>query len=188
MKTFPFGVLATLGILSVRAEASNYPPGYVVERTCQAQGPVDVCAVNHHYGNYPRINIYYKGYLLGAEGGINAWIQFNGRSGFYPLDLVKSDLYYRLLLNEPLAYFCWVGGVPDWYQGPYVGCRYPTHSEPEGSLVWEVNPIPQSETDLFFYARNQHGLANAWDIELAFVDSEGRWDSNSSQNFKFRFE
>lgn len=184
MKVYQYSIFAACAAFSMIAEASNYPPGYAVERSCQTKGPVEVCAVNQHYGQYPRLNIYYKGVLTenNSSGKLNAWIQMNGRRGFYPF----SD--NTLLISEPVAYFCWVGGVPEGHEGPYAGCLYPTHTEPAGSIVWELNPIPQDELDLFFYARNQYGIGNAWDVELAFVNEAGQWDSNWSQNYRFRFE
>jgi hypothetical protein len=58
-----------------------------------------------------------------------------------------------------------------------------------GGLAWKVTrEVAPAEQDLLFYARNDRGLANAWDIELSFVDESGNWDSLEGQNFRFRFE
>ncbi len=164
------------------AEASDYPPGYAVESRCQTKGPVRVCAINRNYGSYPRLHIQYKGYL-GTRQPLSAWISFNGRSNVYPFPTPRDTL----TLNEPVPYRCWVGGLPDGQVGPYGPCARP-HSQPVGSLVWEIVPIAAKERDLFYYARNEWGRANAWDIELAFVDQNGRWDSIYGENYVFRFE
>ncbi|RYZ60385.1 MAG: hypothetical protein EOP07_00950 [Proteobacteria bacterium] len=183
MKILASGLLLT-SVLASSAWASDYPPGYGVERSCKTQGPVEVCVVNQHYGQYPRLSIRYNGSLQNQTGGLKAWIQLNGRSGLYAFEN-SSD---TLSLNEPESYRCFVGPLPDWYQGPYGSCLYEHTGAEVGSMIWEVKPEDAAESDLFFYARNQFGTANAWDIELALVDEAGRWDSLYSANYRFRFE
>jgi hypothetical protein len=172
------------GLLATPAWASDYPPGYSVERSCKSQGPVEICAVNQHYGQYPRLTVRYTGPLQNQSGDLKAWVQLNGRSGLFAFNAATDTLH----LNEPESYRCFVGPLPDWYQGPYGSCIYAPAGAQVGSLIWEVKPIEKAEADLFFYARNQFGTANAWDIELALVDGAGNWDSLYSDNYRFRFE
>lgn len=161
-------------------KASDYPPGYSVESSCQSQGPLEVCTNNHHYGNFPRITLHYRGYLTAPKK--SAWIKFNGKEGAFAFQTQDT-----LSINNPVSYRCWAGGIPDFYQGPYGACLYHNPPAPEG-LVWEINPIPADETDLLFYARNDNGMANAWDIEIAIFDEQSNWDSQFGNNYRFRFE
>lgn len=183
MKILAGGLLFST-VLTTSAWASDYPPGYSVERSCKSEGPVEVCVINQHYGQYPRLSVRYNGSLQNHSGDLKAWIQFNGRSGLFAFD-ASSD---TLVLNEPESYRCFVGPLPDWYQGPYASCLYEHAGAEVGSMIWEVAPVDPLESELFFYARNQFGTANAWDVDLAFVDGAGNWDSLYSSNYHFRFE
>ncbi len=185
---------ATLTLLpSKTAHASFYPPGYVVERTCQTQGPVEVCTLNHHYSNYPRISLTYAGPLItNSWGRVSAFVKLNGRSGVFPMR--NANYAEHLTLAEPQAYLCHTVDSnlqpplpPPPASGGFTWCKH-TRSPGGGGLTWEVEPIPQNEVDLYFYARNEYGVANAWDIEVAFVNESGEWDSNLGENFRFRFE
>ena len=163
-----------VAVSSTAVFASNYPPGYAVERSCQTQGPVEVCAVNQNYGGFPRLEIRYSGYL-GAQG-VNAWVQLNGREGTFAV--TDGALY----LNNPNAYMCVVGGT----MPHYPACEY-SASTSNGTVVWETKPVAEQEQQLFYYARNENGVGNAWDVSIAFVDGEGRWDSLFGGNYVFRF-
>jgi hypothetical protein len=176
-------------LLAGSAQASWYPPGYEVETSCQENGPVRICAVNQHYGSYPRLHITYFGYLLEKEWGkLSVWVKLNGRSGTF--NLTNINFTEQVWLNRPKPYLCYVngdgGGGEQNGDGRYKNCK--RTFEPEGGLVWEVEPVPAAEADLFFYARTPDGGGNVWDIELAFSSRNGAWDSLMGQNYTFRFE
>ena len=46
---------------------------------------------------------------------------------------------------------------------------------------------PDAERALFFYARDNFGGANNWDLEVAFVSDDGQWDSKFGANYRFTF-
>jgi hypothetical protein len=176
------------------ALASFYPPGYEIQKSCQTQGPVEVCAINHRYGSFPRLSVKYSGPLSASSWGrVSAYVKLNGREGFFPMQ--NSDFHEILVVNQPKPYLCFAlsPNQPDTPSEPtphgaYGWCRY-TRGEGAGSLVWEVEPLPQQEAQLFFWARNNYGLANAWDVEVAFTSSvTGEWDSQQGSNYRFRFE
>jgi hypothetical protein len=183
-------LIALLPAIHGIAAASDYPPGYVVSNRCQTSGPVEVCAINRESGSFPRLRILYKGQLLESSwGSISAFVKLNGKSGKFKMSnynfteslLIGGFAYSRCFVKDsntpdappPVQYgWCKGDGVPG-----------------GGGLVWEVTRgVNPAEQDLLFYARNERGIANAWDIELSFVDESGNWDSLEGQNFRFRFE
>ena len=198
MKSQVFLVPLLLGVVAsvsqtTPARASNYPPGYGIESSCQTNGPVEVCAINQHYGSYPRLTIRYQGELIRSEyGRISAWVSLNGKSGAFRMR--NYDFAESLALNAPYSNMCFshaevLSEPPPAAPRPdYPWCRATNPRAMSPSLEWEVAPIPQAELELFTYARNEFGRANAWDIQLAFVADNGAWDSHSNANYSFRFE
>lgn len=169
--------------------ASFYPPDYVIESRCQTNGPVEVCAINQHYGNYPRLTVRYRGGLQATQWGrLSAWVELNGRSNTFRM--TNADYVDSVALNDPDTYLCYAKDPQKENQeipaGPYALCK---RTEAEGGpLVWEATPVPPAESELFFYAKDERGLANAWDVQVAVVADDGRWDSQAGRNYRFRFE
>lgn len=187
------GLLTAAAFLTSNAQASFYPPDYVIQKTCQTQGPVEVCAINQQYGHHPRLSLVYRGELMAEHWGrISALVKLNGRQGLYKM--TNHNYAEYLVLNDPRSYLCWTldsenppaGERP----GQYPWCRY--SSAPGASnLVWEIEPAPAHESEIFFYARNQFGQANAWDLEVSFESDSGETERNGSgfkQAYIFRFE
>jgi hypothetical protein len=181
-------LLLTPGFLASHAQASFYPPDYVIQSSCQTQGPVEVCAINQQYGQHPRLSFVYRGELMAAHWGqISAQVKLNGRQGLFKM--TNQNYAEHLMLNDPRSYLCWTfdsnnppaeGDRP----GQYPWCA--TSSAPGGGgLVWEVEPAPAQESEIFFFARNQFGRANAWDLEVSFESDSGEADRRS---YVFRFE
>jgi hypothetical protein len=184
-------LIAVLPAIHGIATASDYPPGYVISTRCQSSGPVEVCALNRDYGGFPRLSVRYKGQLLESSWGrISAFVKLNGKSGMFKMSnynyaeslLIGSFEYGRCIVRDsdhpeaqpPRGEYGWCKG--DGIPGG-------------GSLAWEVTrDVAPADQDLLFYARSDRGFANAWDIELSFVDESGNWDSRDGQNFLFRFE
>jgi hypothetical protein len=193
-KSYRWALVMGALCLHQTALASFYPPGYVIQRTCQTQGFVEVCAVNHHWGSFPRLSVKYTGGLMANSWGhVSAYMKLNGRDSVYPM--TNSNFTEHLYLNEPKPYLCHTVDsnlaepLPRPPQGGGYGwCAY-TRAPGGGGLVWEVHPMPAHEADLFFYARDEFGRSNAWDVEVAFVSTlTGEWDSLSGMNYRFRFE
>ncbi len=186
------GILASLAHTTA-ANASNYPPGYGVEQTCQTSGPVEVCAINQHYGSYPRLTIRYQGELIRSQyGRISTWVSLNGKSGTFRMR--NFDYAETAALNAPHATMCFshaqvfADPPPATPRPDFAWCSATTSGATTASLEWEVAPIPQAESELFTYARSEFGRANAWDIQLAFAADNGAWDSHDGANYSFRFE
>ncbi len=182
-----YTLIMTFILWTPKGLASFYPPGYPVEKNCQEQGPLEICTINHHHGLYPRLELIYRGYLVEKDWGhLKAWVRLNGREGVFTMS--NKDYAEHLWLNRPQAHLCYVttviGGLRGENEyGPCKGAR-----GPEGALVWEVDPIPAEERDLFFYARDPYDKGNAWDIEVAVTNGQGKWDSLFGSNYRFRFE
>ena len=177
---------------SQTAVASFYPPNYVVEQTCQSSGPVEVCALNRQYSNYPRVTVRYNGYLLGSQWGrISAFVKVNGRDGTFRMK--NANYAESVVVGDPAVRLCYstkTNGPPGAevpYGGQYGFCLHT--STPEGGLFgWEADDVPKAEQSVLFYTRNATGQANAWDVSVAFVADDGKWDSRYGQNYNFRFE
>lgn len=181
-------LLLTPAVMAPQAQASFYPPDYVIQSSCQTQGPVEVCAINQQYGHHPRLSVVYRGELMAAHWGhISAQVKLNGRQGHFKMS--NQNYAEHLLLNDPRSYLCRTvdsSNPPseDDQQGQYPWCTY-TRAPGGGGLVWEVEPAPANESEIFFFARNQFGQANAWDLEVSFESDSGEADRSA---YVFRFE
>ncbi len=181
-----FFVCAAL-LTANRAEASFYPPSYVIETTCKSDGPVEVCALNHHYG-MPQLVVRYRGPLLATQWGrISAYVKLNGRDGTFRMQ--NASFQESVKLGDPQEeYICSIADSnnPDWKPSP-PGRLCPLPARPGGGTTWYYVPAPDAELALFFYARDGFGVANNWDVEVAFVADDGRWDSKYGTNYRFTF-
>lgn len=170
-------VLTFLSFLPA-ARASDYPPDYVIDAECKNVGPARVCALNRKHGSFPRLNVVYQGPLQAAYWGrISVFVTLNGRQGLFPLG------------NANYLDFVTIGGPRNVVRcvpagSPSVGKPYPACT---GAGSWNFVPPPQSELDLMFFARSDTGVANVWDVSLAFVSEDGTWDSASGENYSVRF-
>lgn len=158
------------------ATASNYPPNYVVESQCQEQGNVKVCAINQHYGTYPRLSVVYNGQLLATQWGrIGARVSFNGRSGLFPMS--NANYSESVVIGDLTGVSLCVDA-----SSPSVGRPYPACT---GQGSWNFSLPSAADADLLFYARNDRGSANAWDVSVSFEAQDGSRDFRIST---FRFE
>ncbi|MFO0622896.1 MAG: hypothetical protein U0745_15990 [Polyangia bacterium] len=169
------------------ASASFYPPSYVIETACQRSGPVEVCALNQHYG-MPQLQVRYTGVLLATQWGrISAYVKLNGRDGTFRMQ--NASFTESVKLGDPQEeYVCSIADSlnPDWKPSPPARlCPLP--AQPGGGTTWYYVPAPDAERALFFYARDGFGGANAWDVEVALVADDGSWDSLFGANYRFTF-
>jgi hypothetical protein len=163
---------------------SFYPPGYVISTECRTDGPVEICALNRGSG-VPQLRIRYAGYLLAEQWGrISAWVRLNGREGTFRLENRDFAEWANLGALRDVK-LC---AIPDSTGVNPTAPQYPVCTDrdpvPGGSVTWTSKPAPEAEQALFFYARNQFGLANDWDVEVAFVSDDGRWDSRFGANYR----
>lgn len=183
--------VAIVGFGGGRADASFYPPGHEVERSCQQNGPVQVCAINQHGGLYPRLEISYRGFLRREHwGGLKVFVKLNGNSGTFRMR--SEDGFEFVALNEPIARLCW---IPDsaGLQGvmprmePWEMCQN-KEAIPGGGFAYEVIEPLEAERRLFLTTADAAGNPRAWKVEVAVVSQDGRWDSRYGENYRFRFE
>lgn len=172
--------LALFACAAPAAMASDYPPDYVIDSECKDVGPARVCSLNRRYGSFPRLSITYKGDLLASQWDrVSVYVTLNGRSGLYKMR--NADFTEILTIGGPR-------NVTRCFEpsSPMVGKPYPACKVSGAS--WNYDLAPVLESGLFFYARDARGIANAWDVGLAFVAEDGTWDSNGGANYNVRFE
>ena len=187
-RTLQFLIFAgAVTFFASRAEASFYPPSYVIETTCKSDGPVEVCALNQRYG-MPQLVVRYTGSLMATQWGrISANVKLNGRDGTFRMQ--NASYQESVKLGDPQEeYICSIADSnnPDWKPSP-PGRLCPLPATPGGGTTWYFVPAPDAERALFFYARDSFGGANNWDIEVALVADDGRWDSKFGANYRFTF-
>lgn len=170
------------------ARASFYPPSYVTETQCKREGPVEVCTWNRRWG-MPQLVIKYTGPLMTTQWGrISVYAKLNGRDGVFRL--ANASYVESIVLGKPQEeYICQVldsnrpGDMPP---PPTRVCPLPAVPG-GGPPQWYFVPAPAAQLGLFFYARNPFGVANNWDVEVAFVSEDGQWDSKGGANYRFTF-
>ena len=186
-----FSAAAFLSSFYGIAEASDYPPGYVISNRCQSRDYIEVCALNRDFGSFPRLSIRYQGQLLERSWGrISAFVKLNSKSGIFKMS--NSNFSERLMIGSIEYDRCFVRDSNNPSAQPprrdYRWCK-DAGVPGGGGLVWEITRgVDPADQDVLFYARSDRGLPNAWDIEVSFLDESGRWDSLDGQNYRFRFE
>lgn len=176
---------------STDSDASFYPPSYPM---CSATdtvttGPFELIkhTANPYSNHNSQLTVAYRGYLRNyyPDNEINFYVRLNGSDVFVPANAGTN--------NDAYAYFnagprdCAICSPPPYdYQNSSICTSY---SFPAGGSgpVWVCNWPNATESELFYWAFNEAGYQNAWDIEVA-AESHGYWDSNWGNNFYGRFE
>lgn len=163
--------------VSLAAFASDLPPGHIFQKECKTQDHVTICALNQHHG-HPQLTIQY-----GFPHDVDVWIRLNGREGRFPIEgqvllLNHFRSVHRCLNRAEVAPNDYPKCPEDFVR------RYNAQSQ---TFLWFFEPPRSNEAELFFYARDNSNRANRWDIEVAFVDRWGQWDSRNGQNYRFTF-
>ena len=179
-------LVASLGLAGLvpafTAVGSNYPPDYVISSKCKNLGDVKVCTQNRENGSFPRLAITYNGALISSQWGrISVLVTLNGKTELFKMN--NSNFSETVLLGGPKNLTRCLSRIPAQPSTPYPLCR-PGH----GSSDFDYDLPTPEEQNLFFYARTDRGLANAWDVNVAFVGEDGTWDSLNGANYNFRFE
>lgn len=174
-----------LALASRDASASNYPPDY------------DVCGVNETaytgpfevirdlvdlWDEHVKLTVAYDGYLrdLYPDDQINIYISINGNDAFIEAYPGAHDDAYIFLDSGPRACsYCYPGS-------PYSHCQS-IEWPPGSSGKWVCGQPTEIEEHMFYWAFNDNGQMNAWDIELA-AEANGQWDSNYGSNYEVRLE
>jgi hypothetical protein len=178
-----------LSLVSGDAGASNYPPDYPICSVTETlyAGPFEaIRRLVDPWDSHVQLTIAYDGYLRDeyADDEINIYIRLNGHDALIEASPGTHDDAYIFLDSGPRACtWCANGNVPYNQSSACQGIVF----GPYESGRWVCGQPNQVEQHLFFWAFNQNGDLNAWDIELA-AEAGGEWDSNYGANFDVRFE
>ncbi len=169
------------------AAASNYPPSYNYcgPTTTVHAGPFEIIQdpVREDSAN---LTVAYRGYLRDwyPDSEITLYVWLNGHDAFLPATAGTNGDAYVLVSNAPRG-CAWCSPPPYNYASQPIcgGVELP----PGSSGTWVCAAPTATEEHLFFWAYDQNGDMNAWDIEVA-AESHGYWDSNLGANYAARFE
>jgi hypothetical protein len=182
----------------IASTLARYPPDYVVGRTCQRQGEVEVCLINKGVIN-PRIEVKYydNGYLWDKLSPISVWVASNDNNGqrFGKMAAIESNgqivgatytlnklnnvfRCYQATTNDPPTYA--PGGIA---RCPFRPPRFALIDGPanNGAYTWYFENAPENEKSFV----ESLGFGR-WDLQLAFVNDRGDWDSLHGANYKFQ--
>jgi hypothetical protein len=171
--------------LTTAAEASNYPPDYNLcgDRDTLTSGPFEfIRDTVDTYDGHARLTVAYRGQLRNvcADDQINFYVRLNGNDAFLEANPGSNGDAYIFLDSGPRAcVFCYPGS----YYSACDGISYPYNSGGH----WVCSDPTPTEEHLFFWAFNENGDQNAWDIDVA-AECNGQWDSNWGSNYAVRFE
>ncbi|MDC3960657.1 hypothetical protein [Polyangium jinanense] len=186
-KFFLLALPLALGLSTREADASMYPPSYptcgIVDTV--STGPFEIIRNSVDlYDAHALLTIAYRGYLrdMYPDDEINIYVQLNDNDAFLPASAGTNDDAYVVLDSGPRnCVWCSNGG----YGGYSVcdGLTFPPYS----SGQWVCGDMSPTEEHLFYWAFNEYGAQNAWDIQVA-AESHGNWDSNWGFNYYGRLE
>lgn len=169
IKIFLFAILSPI---LAKADSPEPFPLKLEETLCDTIDVVQVCR-HHTEGASAALTIEYQGRLNRYEP-VSVWIKLNGRAETYKMksSFGKSTL---LLTNGAIeCSLCSAEPRPD-----AVTCPGPWFSD-----HWICTEAPREMKDLFYWAVDNQGRFNDWDIEVAFV-SGSDWDSLYGLNYRF---
>ena len=181
------GLALGLSLLAADASASNYPPDYPICSVIETQysGPFEVIRkLIDPSDSHVQLTVAYDGYLRDdyADNEITIYLRLNGQDALISANPGSNDDAYVFLDSGPRACaYCGNGGFN--YSSACEGVVF----APQESGRWICQNPSSIEQHVFFWAFNQSGDLNAWDIELA-AEANGEWDSNYGANFDLRFE
>ncbi|KAI8901411.1 hypothetical protein BC833DRAFT_562536 [Globomyces pollinis-pini] len=196
-----FSIPSILALFAI-AQASpvdniDLSPNTIYTESCQNAGGIKVCAQNKEKG-VKKLSISYPkdGSLWAKASPISAWVKLNGIDVTTPNFYGASDsrggavnyAYYTLgnIKNLQLCYRATTKDDPtytyQWYSRCPVTPKFPLLEGPKegGKVDWYYDG--QFEENLFYAAG-----VTAWNVEIAFKNEKGDWDSVFGKNYKFVF-
>lgn len=142
---------------------SGYPGDYSMGYSCQKNGPVEVCRAIQTGGLLAVLDIRYSNGVLDAKK-VSAFVRVKY------LDGNREGVFPTLFYQQPFAQVRVTGGC---MVGVMGGCARSGTAEMRDLLQW---------------AQTYGGTLNALDLEVAFVDDRGNWDSRFGANYAFHFD
>lgn len=182
-----FATVAVATLAPADASASNYPPDYPVCSSSDTlhTGPFELIRnTTNPWGHHAKLTIAYRGYLRSffPDDQINFYVKLNGNDAFVDASAGSNDDAYVLFTAGPRDCAMCI----DYQAPPGSACaQYIAGGGSSGS--WLCNAETPTEQNLFYWAFNNNGQQNAWDIEVA-AEANGWWDSNYGYNYRARFE
>jgi len=176
---------ATL-LAPLTAAASNYPPDYDVCGTDEYaySGPFELILDTVDMKDHAQLSVAYRGYLRDsyADEDINIYISLNGQDAFIGASSGSYDDAYIFLDSGPRT--C-VWCATNFSGNPSACDGFEPQYDSSGG--WVCQEPTALEEHMFFWAFDEWGDRNAWDIYLA-AEANGEWDSNWGSNYYARFE
>ncbi|KAJ3081007.1 hypothetical protein HK102_002645 [Quaeritorhiza haematococci] len=178
-------------LLASLANASMYPPDYVVSSQCTDSAHVRICAINRALGQgrAPRLQVSYSkdGPLFNSDNLMVSVQTSAGRSAVVgPLkkDYLGGSKFYPIggLKDVQFCYHGEEGQAPDVAHPQYPRCPHPNKDYPpaapgQGFVGWWADPVPEAEQGLF--TQDQA----VWEGEVTFVDAAGKKDGPYRYHF-----
>ncbi|WP_426745024.1 hypothetical protein VZQ01_26525 [Myxococcus faecalis] len=162
------------------ARASDYPPDYPICSVYDSvtTGPFEVIRHTRRLpGRLATLTISYRGFLRGLypDHQISIYVSLNGRQQTLAASAGANNDAYVFLNAGPRA----CTKCMRYMNTPLCNAHFAAGGQ-EG--VWVCEQPSAVENDLFFYAFDQNGNQNAWDIHVA-ATAGGQWDSNLGNNY-----
>ncbi|NVB42453.1 hypothetical protein G6O69_31810 [Pseudenhygromyxa sp. WMMC2535] len=181
--------ISTLLALPAQAQASNYPPDFDIcsEYDYAYSGPFELILdpVRDHV---TKLTVAYRGYLRDyyADEDINIYISLNGNDAFIGASAGSNGDAYILLNSGPRnCVWCPTGGSPS--DADICDEIDVPGDSPDSSGIWHCDDPTDIENHLFYWAYDEFGNRNDWDIQVA-AEANGYWDSNLGANYSAYFD
>lgn len=179
-------VAVCAALAPTKASASNYPPDYPIchAETVQDAGPFSIVKnVYNPYKHNVKLVVSYHGKLLERyrPDQIELYVRLNGNDALIPASAGSyGDAYVALAGGPRTCRMCY--DSPQ-YTANDAKCR---DSIAHGITGWICEDPTPLEDRLFYWAVNNNGLLNNWDMQVA-ATAGGEWDSNFGTNYSTTF-
>ncbi len=182
-------VTMALVLPAAQAQASNYPPDYPVCNVTDkvTSGPFEIIRNTKRLpGRGSSLTISYRGYLRSKypDNQIKIYVSLNGQN---PQPVLGTPLIQASAGSNGDAYIYLNAGVRNCQMcQAYMASGWPeckAHLDagnPEGQ--WLCQQPSALENHMFYWAFDQNGYLNAWDVSVA-AEANGEWDSNMGANY-----
>lgn len=168
-------------VFSFDAKSSMYPPDYSFSTECKINGPIKACRIRTISGWMFRV-IYFGNLMETTYLPVNMYIKLNGKEGEFVLTKEKFSQFIEIGTSKRGCVYC---GLPTLTEEEQRKCAAEPRVRGETG-IWGCDRPSDKEKDLFFWAQDEFGLVNNWDIEVAFHQAS-RWDSDYGKNYLFKF-
>jgi hypothetical protein len=189
MKTLLAALAMALLIPAAQAQASNYPPDYPVCNVTDkvVSGPFEIIRNSTRIpGRGSTLTVAYRGFLRGKypDSQIKIYVSLNGQNPQPVLGTpmlqantgTNNDAYIYLNAGPRNCRMCMAYMADGWPE-----CKaFLAAGNSEGQ--WLCTQPSALENHMFYWAFDQNGYLNAWDVYVA-AEANGEWDSNNGANF-----